>query len=449
MAGRILIVTADASHTRFLEDCLRATNDGMFIPRSSSRLDSALEILQSDPMDAILADLSLPDGRGMAVFEQLLERAPDTPIILFAEPDDEAHAIDALQQGAQGYLTKGRFSSAFIVRLISNVVARKTMEESLFIEKTRTEVTLDSISDSVITTDRHGNVDYLNQAAEKMTGWSKEDALGRPIREVMTVIASDTHQPDINPGEQVLRTGASVTRKSGVILLHRDGGESTIEEYAVPIHDSTGKSRGAVVVFHDISASKEMTERMAHLAQHDFLTDLPNRVLLQDRISQAIELAARRGTTLAVLFLDLDNFKPINDSLGHDVGDKLLCAVAKRLSACVRSSDTVSRSGGDEFIILVQGEDRTDNTTTVARKIRGAFADPFLISSHELHVTASIGISLYPTDAREAEPLIKKADIAMYEAKCQGGNNYQFYNLDMNRHVMPQHVEAKLKHHQS
>jgi len=441
MAGRILIVTADASHAKFLEDCLRSTNDGVFTPKSSTRLDSALEILQSDPMDAILADLSLPDARGMAVFNRLLEHAPDTPIILFAEPDEEAHGVDALQQGAQGYLTKGRFSSSFIVRLMSNVVARKTMEESLFLEKIRTEITLDSISDSVITTDVHGNVDYLNQAAEKMTGWSKEDAQGRPIREVMVVIDSDTHQPDTNPGEQVLRTGVSVTLKSGVILLHRDGGETAIEEYAVPVHDSAEKLCGAVVVFHDMSASKEMTEKMAHLAQHDFLTDLPNRVLLQDRISQAIELAARRGTTLAVLFLDLDNFKPINDSLGHDIGDKLLCAVAKRLSACVRSSDTVSRSGGDEFIILVQGEDRTDNTATVARKIRSAFANPFRINGHELHVTASIGISLYPNDAREAETLIKKADIAMYEAKCRDGNNYQFYNLGMNKLLTPQRVE--------
>jgi len=427
MAGKILILTNDTFHAKFLEECLSSIRGGLFATGSASQLSTALTRLETGHIDIVLTDLTLHDSQGMEIIDRLSACAPDIPIIIFTTSDEEPIAIEALQRGAQSYLTKGHSNCAFIARLIDNILARKEIEESLFLEKTRAETTLDSISDSVIITDIKGNVDYLNQAAERMTGWSKKEARGRAINEVMTIIHSTHHQSGVNPAEQVLQTGAPASLESGAVLRRRDGVETIIEDYAAPVHDSTGKLSGAVVVFHDISASKAMTERMAYLAQHDFLTELPNRLLLHDRISQAIQLASRRGTTLGILFLDLDNFKTINDSLGHDVGDKLLYAFAGRLRSCVRSSDTVSRIGGDEFIILL-GDDATNNTATVARKILKAIAEPFLIDGLDLHVTTSIGISLYPAHGRDAETLIKKADMAMYQIKCRGGNNYHFYD---------------------
>jgi diguanylate cyclase (GGDEF)-like protein len=192
--------------------------------------------------------------------------------------------------------------------------------------------------------------------------------------------------------------------------------------------------------------AKKANDQMGHMAHHDSLTNLPNRVLLNDRIAQAIFLANRHGTTLAVLFLDLDNFKHINDSLGHTIGDQLLQSVARNLCDCVRSSDTVSRQGGDEFVILVTEDKFAEDVAVAAEKILAVLAVPQSIARHDLHVTTSIGISLYPADGRDAETLIKNADIAMYQAKEKGRNNYQFFKSDMNvRAVERQAIEANLR----
>ena len=183
-----------------------------------------------------------------------------------------------------------------------------------------------------------------------------------------------------------------------------------------------------------------------HLAHHDVLTDLPNRTLLQDRLSQAIELARRQGRQLAVMFMDLDQFKHINDSLGHAVGDQLLRSVARRLVACVRQSDTVSRQGGDEFVLLLPSIEQAEDAALSAQKILVALALPHRIDWHDLHIGVSIGISIYPNDGQDAETLIKSADIAMYYAKEGGRNNYKFFEQSMNvLAVQRQSVEASLR----
>jgi diguanylate cyclase (GGDEF)-like protein len=171
---------------------------------------------------------------------------------------------------------------------------------------------------------------------------------------------------------------------------------------------------------------------MTHLAQHDFLTDLPNRLLLKDRITQAISLARRHGKHLAVLFLDLDGFKHINDSLGHEIGDKVLQLVAQRLVACVRTSDTISRHGGDEFVILLSEIAEAGDAAISAEKILAALAMPHAISELNVHLSASIGISIYPQDGNDADTLIKSADTAMYQAKGKGTNNYHFFKQNLN-----------------
>jgi diguanylate cyclase (GGDEF)-like protein len=202
---------------------------------------------------------------------------------------------------------------------------------------------------------------------------------------------------------------------------------------------------GAVIVFKDVSKARAMSLQAVYLAQHDFLTDLPNRMLLNDRLTQAIAMARRHGQRLAVLFLDLDRFKHVNDSLGHVIGDTLLQSVARRLVTCVRSSDTVSRQGSDEFVVLLSEIEHADDAAAHAQKIIAALVAPHDVAHHQLHVTATIGISIYPDDGPDAETLVKCADTAMYQAKEGGRNNYQFFERDMNaRAVERQSIEAGL-----
>jgi diguanylate cyclase (GGDEF)-like protein len=229
-------------------------------------------------------------------------------------------------------------------------------------------------------------------------------------------------------------------------LVRRDGIEIPIEDSVAPIHDRGGQASGAVIVFRDVSAAHAMAVQMTHSAQHDFLTGLPNRMLLSDRVSQAIALAARHKNRVAVLFLDLDGFKHINDSLGHPIGDKLLQSVAKRLVDGVRDSDTVSRQGGDEFVVLLSDLAQPEDAIISVNRMLMMLAAPHFIGQHDLCVTASIGVSIYPDDGLNAETLIKNADTAMYQAKENGRQSYQFFKPAMNvRAVERQSIEESLR----
>ncbi|MDP3662988.1 MAG: EAL domain-containing protein [Nitrosomonas sp.] len=432
MAYRVLIITSDATDAKSLENVLSQSEDGAFDIEWVTCLSDGLERLRAGDIDAILVDLFLSDSQGIATFDQLFAVVPQTPILALHATDNHMLAKETMQRGAQGHLSKDYFSNSLVPHSLRNIIQRKAVEESLFIERTRAEITLNSISDAVISTDMAGNIDYLNTAAENMTGWLKEEARGYPIREVMRIINSETYNPVSNPVELVLQQDKPMTLAADTILIRRDGNEVAIEDSAAPIHDSNGRIRGAVIVFHDVTPARAIVAKMAYLAQHDSLTNLPNRALLNDRITQAIELAKRRGTYLALLFLDLDNFKHINDSLGHSTGDKLLQSIAQDLSTCVRSSDTVSRLGGDEFVILLTQDKHAQDSALTADKILTVLAKPHTIAEHVLYITTSIGISVYPADGQDPETLIKNADIAMYHAKERGRNNYQFFKNDMN-----------------
>jgi diguanylate cyclase (GGDEF)-like protein len=249
-----------------------------------------------------------------------------------------------------------------------------------------------------------------------------------------------------NPARQAIAEDRTVGLSANCVLIRRDGLESAIEDSAAPIHDRTGRVTGAVLVFHDVSESRAMAQKMAHLAQHDFLTGLPNRMLLTERLSRAIGLAHRSRKQVALAFLDLDYFKNINDSLGHAIGDRLLQSVAERLVACVRTTDTVCRQGGDEFVILLQEIEQPQDAALVAEKLLAAFAIAHPIDGHDLHTTLSIGISVYPDDGTTVDAVMQNADTAMYHAKASGRNNYQFFTADMNTHaVRRQFVEASLR----
>ncbi len=329
---------------------------------------------------------------------------------------------------------------------VRDISARKNMEEALFVEKERAQVTLNSIGDAVACTDISGNITFLNLVAEKMTGWSHEEAAGRPMADVLEILDATSRKANSNPMEWAVEKNRTVHLPSNSVLIRQDGLEIPIEDSVAPIHDRKGQATGAVIVFRDVSAARAMALQLAHSAEHDVLTGLPNRALLNDRINQAIILASRHMKKVAVLFLDLDGFKHINDSLGHLTGDKLLQSITKRLCDCVRASDTVSRQGGDEFVVLLSEMEHPEDAAVTARRLLQAVADAHFINQQDLHVTTSIGVSVYPDDGLDAETLIKNADTAMYQAKENGRQSFQFFKSSMNeRAVERQSIEEGLR----
>jgi diguanylate cyclase (GGDEF)-like protein/PAS domain S-box-containing protein len=429
-----------------LKHALGNANDGPFDVESMSTLARGIERIRQGGIDAILVDLTMPDGKGLACFDQLYEVARYTPILTLCDLDNEDDAKEAVQRGAQGWLSKGYFDNNLVPQSLRNIIERMKVEQRLYVATARAEITLASIGDAVISTDIAGRVDYLNAAAELITGWRHEEASGHPVAQVFNLVDGVTGRPIINPVEYVLQSDHSLGLTSEVFLVDRHGRRIPIEDSAAPIHDWNGQLVGAVMVFRDVSSTVALTSKMRHLAQHDFLTSLPNRVLLIDRITRAIASAKRSNTNPVLLFLDLDKFKHVNDSLGHAVGDQLLQAVAGRLVHCVRTSDTVSRHGGDEFVILLANERRSHDAALAAEKILLALSMPFLIDGQQLHTSTSIGISVFPLDGMDAAALIKNADTAMYHAKERGRNNYQFFRHDMNtRAVERQLIESNLR----
>jgi diguanylate cyclase (GGDEF)-like protein/PAS domain S-box-containing protein len=292
----------------------------------------------------------------------------------------------------------------------------------------RAEATLNSIGDAVLSTDADGLVTYLNVVAERMTGWPREAAAGRPLDDVFHIIDGETRALARNPLNLAMRLNKAVGLTPNCVLVRRDGSETEIEDSAAPIYNTDGSIAGAVIVFRDVGVALEVSRQMSHLALHDSLTGLPNRVLLIDRLTSAIVLARRRGRPLAVLFLDIDGFKAVNDSLGHAAGDILLRAVAAALGASLRQSDTVSRYSGDEFVVVLAEIEGGADAAVVAKKLLRAVAGPHRIGTREVTVTASIGMALYPGHGLDAQTLVENADTAMYGAKREGQGHDRLFD---------------------
>ncbi|MFV1996565.1 MAG: EAL domain-containing protein [Acidiferrobacterales bacterium] len=317
-------------------------------------------------------------------------------------------------------------SISFIVA-IGNDITERVMVEA---ERDKHARALDQSADSVMITDRNGVIEYVNPACENITGYAREELIGQNPRIV-------------NAGKQ---DGAFYHRLWETILAGRvfrdvlinrakDGSLYYEEKTIAPLLDSEGKVTSFVSTGKDITERVATQERMYYLAHHDVLTDLPNRILFLERLGHALTGIDRRDQLCAILFLDLDRFKNINDTLGHDIGDKLLQAVGERLKDSVREGDTVARLGGDEFTVLLENIQSADAVAPVARKVLAALATPFQVDDHELYSSASIGISMYPDDGSDPKSLLKNADTAMYRAKDQGRNTYQYYSAEMGARV--------------
>jgi diguanylate cyclase (GGDEF)-like protein/PAS domain S-box-containing protein len=449
----VLLIEDNPGDARLLREMLQ--EEGLYSSEllHADSMGCAEKILAEHAVDIILLDLGLPDAQGLEAVRRAHAVAPRVPLVVLTGLDDEVLAAQALQEGAQDYLIKGQISSSVgqvetrgLLRALRYAVERKSMEDALFMETERAQVTLNSIGEAVICTDIVGKVTFLNPVAEKLTGWSLQDAAGRPMVEVFQVLDATSRETTPNPMEMAVDQNRVVHLPLNCILIRRDGLEVPIEDCVAPIHDLEGEIAGAVIVFRDVSAARAMTAQIAHTAQHDFLTGLPNRMLLNDRVGQAIAFAQRHEKQVAVLFLDLDGFKHINDSLGHPIGDKLLQSIASRLVECVRGADTVSRQGGDEFVVLLSELEQSEDAVHTARRMLQVVAEAHSIDQHDLHVTTSIGVSVYPDDGLDAETLIKNADTAMYQAKENGRQSYRFFKPAMNvRAVERQSIEESLR----
>ena len=283
-------------------------------------------------------------------------------------------------------------------------------------------------TDIVYITDRHGVIEYVNPGFVQVTGYSRNEAIGQTPR----LVKSEKHSEEFYQGlwDSVL---AGKEFRELFINRRKDGSLFYEEKTIAPIKNEAG------VVTHFVSTGKDVSERVLgqekihHLAHHDNLTGLPNRTQFRIRLNEALARTRRNEKLLALLFLDLDHFKRINDSLGHDIGDTLLQQAAERLSACIRETDSVSRLGGDEFTVVLESINHVNNVTAIAQKLVYALSQPFMIGDHTLHVSVSIGITLYPLDDSEADLLIKNADMAMYHAKELGRNGFQFFSADLSK----------------
>ena len=294
----------------------------------------------------------------------------------------------------------------------------------------RTRALLDSLPDPAWLSDRQGLLIAVNDAYAALSGKSVDAILGQPVENGLPstlgqALAALSAEALLQQCQQ---------KRTGSLHSERDG-QRHYEYIATPVFDDRGVIAGVAGVARDITQLREDQQRIRHLAEHDLLTDLPNRVLLTEHMASALAETLGNQAELALMFLDLDHFKNINDTLGHDIGDQLLLQVAQRLSASLDERDTISRQGGDEFAILIRGHGAPARLATIAQRLINAISHPFVVAGHELRVGASIGICTYPHDGNDIGSLLKNADTAMYQAKAAGGNTYRFFTPEMNLRI--------------
>jgi diguanylate cyclase (GGDEF)-like protein/PAS domain S-box-containing protein len=444
----VLLIGDEAGEAAdILEELCLATAERISIERVSE-FSNGIDRLRKGGVGAVVLDLTFPDSGGLQAFDKVLEAARAVPILVLCGADAEKTARESVKRGAQDYLVKTPSDGYRLKRAVRTMLYSRAAE-MMALENDVANMTLDSIAEAVLRTDLQDNITYMNRIAETMTGWSRKEARGRPVAEVLRLIDGVSRTPvshALGGATQEDETRSSTASCSNCILIRRDGFEVAIESTTTLIHERGKSATGAIVSFRDVSAARTKSLEMSHLAQHDVLTGLPNRVLFNDRLTQAIALAERQGKQLAVMFVDLDHFKKINDSLGHDVGDKLLRSVAGRLNACVRRSDTISRLGGDEFVVLLSQIEHAEDAAINARRTLRALTAPHIIDNKSLDINVSIGVSTYPGDGQDAESLMNRADNAMYEAKQCGRNTYQFFRHEMHAQLADrQSFEADLR----
>lgn len=357
------------------------------------------QLVAPEHVPAIPTQFKLLMEKGEIIFESAFLRKDRTIMPV------EAHACVQEMGGKK-----------FVLGVIRDITERKKMEEEL---KLRAEL-LDSTTDSIFVHDFEGNFIYVNNTACQTHGYNRDEFLKLKLQDI---VAHSHLESDF---QQMLEKGQSVFES---VHRRRDGSIMPVEVHGRTIE--LAEKKVLLTVIRDITERKKLEERIKQIAYHDTLTGLPNRALFNDRFNLALAHASRYEHKLALMMMDLDRFKEVNDTLGHDVGDWLLRKVSGRLGSITRKTDTMSRMGGDEFVLLVTEVGRDDDVMNVAQKLVEAFQEPFVFDGHQLSVTTSIGIALYPDDGKDVDTLLKHADFAMYQVKRKGRNGYLRYTPNM------------------
>jgi diguanylate cyclase (GGDEF)-like protein len=407
----------------------------------ASNGNEALLWLVSHCPKLVILDYSLPDMTGASLIERMRELGSNTPFIVVTGKDDASLAVEMMKSGACDYLLKDTSFldrlAAVVTRALTEIETRERLERakhSLRLSEARLARAQKIARLGSWEWDVRGGGIYWSDELYRIFGFTP----GEPKRVSREWIYSLVHPADLPAFKHELLASVKTLQPFNVVYhtSSRSGGELVVNIQGEVERGEDGRAWLISGTVLDITARIKAESEIHHLINYDTLTGLPNRSLLHDRLRQAIAQAAQERHMVWVLCLDLDRFKGVNDTLGHRSGDKLLQEVARRLSACVRESDTLARLGGDEFVVVLNGVVNEKGASIVAKKILALIAEPITIEDHELYTTASIGIAAYPLDGEDGHILLKHADLAMYKAKELDRNNFHFFSHDMNIKVM-------------
>ena len=407
----ILLVEDDAASTTLMVRILEKRFSRLLLARDG---EEGLDLFRHHHPPMVITDLLMPGMNGIDMARAIKAEAPSAHIIVTTALAEAGMILSAVDIGVIDYVLKP-VTAQRLLAAVDKCFQVTTLEQALRLSKTRMESVLESIGDAFFALDKHWRFTYLNRRAENHFHLSRSKLLDSSFQDLFP--GAEPHQAF---GE------AMQTQQQRAFVQFDPLAERWHEVNIFPLEG------GISVYLRDITERKKHEDEIKFIAFYDKLTELPNRTLLQERLSNAILRCRRNGERGAVLFLDLDRFKHINDSLGHEAGDRVLQEVARRLRLSVRDSDTVARLGGDEFVLILEGFDHPDNIHSVSHRVLLALAQDMHHLGLAISVTASIGISFFPSDGETVDDLLKAADLAMYHGKSKGRNNYQFYEPEMN-----------------
>ena len=438
----ILIVDDKRENHRAIENVLSNLSANIFNARSG---EGALSLTLRHRFAVVLLDVMMPemDGYETANLMRINADTKHTPIIFITAADrDEAYENRGYEVGAVDYLFKPikPHTLRSKVQVFLSLDSQKSVLGKMLLDvenlRRRNQLLLRSVGEGLLGLDRSGIVTFSNPAAAKILNYEKNNLEAMQIMDILYVGSSDQAQVDWGETELYKACISGETYHDTLAVFWDDKKELIpVELTATPIKDDN-EFVGIVVAFQDITERKQTEERLAHLAQYDALTGLLNRSAFIKQAEQSISRARRNRQSIALLFLDLDRFKQVNDNLGHEVGDYLLTEAASRLKNCIRNGDILSRLGGDEFTVILESVISNRTVAIVAEKVIKALSEPFIVKENEIFIGASIGIAKFPESAYDAEALLRCADIAMYKVKKMERNNYRFFTYEMQKEVM-------------